>query len=178
MITTKELINLLYEAGVDPSTEIYIRYLSGPLGYIEIGFNGAALKAIIDTDINRVYRVHLEWNGHIYQYTDPDARRMTMYSALIEDSSKAILLNEKELVVAIRATVSDAKVSEPGEDFSEETQDVDNRVTIEVTFDKDELLEYMLMAHELDITFNQFVELAFQKALAAMDSKGECNGQY
>jgi hypothetical protein len=36
----------------------------------------------------------------------------------------------------------------------------DNREEIEVEFTDEELLIYMKMAHEMDITFNEFVELA------------------
>ena len=37
--------------------------------------------------------------------------------------------------------------------------------TIDLEFSDEELLKYMKMAHELDITFNQFVERALKEAI-------------
>ena len=36
---------------------------------------------------------------------------------------------------------------------------------IELEFDEQELFKYMLMAHEMDITFNEFVERALQHVI-------------
>jgi len=44
-------------------------------------------------------------------------------------------------------------------------EDYDTRVQIEVNFDDAELLEYMKIAHERDITFNELVEIALQEAI-------------
>ncbi len=44
-------------------------------------------------------------------------------------------------------------------------EDYDTRVQIPVEFSDDELLKYMKMAHERDITFNQFVEEALRAAI-------------
>ena len=41
----------------------------------------------------------------------------------------------------------------------------DNKETVELCLSDEELLRYMIMAHELDITFNQFVELALKQAI-------------
>lgn len=41
----------------------------------------------------------------------------------------------------------------------------DDRVEIQVDFTDEELLQYMIMAHEQDITFNQFVEQAIQRLI-------------
>ena len=41
----------------------------------------------------------------------------------------------------------------------------DTRVQIEVNFDDSELLEYMKIAHDRDITFNELVEIALQEAI-------------
>jgi hypothetical protein len=47
--------------------------------------------------------------------------------------------------------------------FNEE--DYDTRVQVAVDFSDDELLSYMKMAHERDITFNQLVEQALTEAI-------------
>jgi len=41
----------------------------------------------------------------------------------------------------------------------------DGRVAMEVDFTDEELLTYMKLAHEQDITFNQFVENALRRFL-------------
>jgi hypothetical protein len=44
-------------------------------------------------------------------------------------------------------------------------EDYDARVKIPVEFSDEELLKYMKMAHELDITFNQLIENALREAV-------------
>jgi hypothetical protein len=44
-------------------------------------------------------------------------------------------------------------------------EDYDTRVSMPIDFTDEELLKYMKMAHELDMTFNQFVETALRKAI-------------
>ena len=43
--------------------------------------------------------------------------------------------------------------------------DYDTKVQIPVDFSDDELLRYMKMAHDLDITFNQFIEQALRMVI-------------
>ena len=45
----------------------------------------------------------------------------------------------------------------------------DSREEIEVDFTDEELLQYMKQAHEMDITFNQFVEQVLRKYLEQSD---------
>jgi hypothetical protein len=45
-------------------------------------------------------------------------------------------------------------------------EDYDTRVSMPVDFTDEELLKYMKLAHERDITFNQFVEEALEAAIA------------
>lgn len=44
-------------------------------------------------------------------------------------------------------------------------EDYDTRVSVPVDFSDEELLKYMKMAHDRDITFNQFVEEALKSAI-------------
>lgn len=44
-------------------------------------------------------------------------------------------------------------------------EDYDTRVQVQVDFSDDELLRYMTMAHEMDITFNELVERALKAAI-------------
>ena len=56
-----------------------------------------------------------------------------------------------------------------------EGKDYDTRVSIPVDFTDDELLKYMKMAHEEDVTFNEFIEQALRMAIERhkLDPEGE-----
>lgn len=53
----------------------------------------------------------------------------------------------------------------------------DTRVLVPVDFDDEELLTYMKAAHELDITFNEFVVQAITQAIQAHDADPKRFGQ-
>jgi len=44
-------------------------------------------------------------------------------------------------------------------------EDYDTRVSVPINFTDEELLKYMKLAHERDITFNQLVEEALREAI-------------
>ena len=46
-----------------------------------------------------------------------------------------------------------------------DSEDYDTRVQVQVEFSDDELLAYMKIAHDRDITFNKLVEIALQDAI-------------
>jgi hypothetical protein len=52
-------------------------------------------------------------------------------------------------------------------------EDYDTRVSVPVDFSDDELLRYMTLAHERDITFNQLVEEALRYAIDEYDRDPE-----
>lgn len=52
-------------------------------------------------------------------------------------------------------------------------EDYDTRVSIPVDFTDEELLKYMKMAHERDMTFNQFVEEAIREAMKEYERNPE-----
>ena len=52
-------------------------------------------------------------------------------------------------------------------------EDYDDRVSVPVDFSDEELLKYMKMAHERDMTFNQFIEEALREAIKAADADPE-----
>ena len=49
-------------------------------------------------------------------------------------------------------------------------EDYDTRVQVPVDFSDEDLLQYMKMAHERDMTFNEFVEEALRHALAEVEA--------
>lgn len=53
--------------------------------------------------------------------------------------------------------------------------ETDGKESVEVDFSDEELLTYMKIAHERDITFNKFIELALRKAIDEHDLKEKDN---
>jgi hypothetical protein len=51
----------------------------------------------------------------------------------------------------------------------------DGKESIDVEFSDEEILQYMKLAHERDITFNKFIELALRKAIEEHDLKEQTN---
>jgi predicted nuclease with TOPRIM domain len=49
-------------------------------------------------------------------------------------------------------------------------EDYDTRVQVEVDFSDEELLQYMKMAHERDMTFNELVEEALRHAISEYEA--------
>jgi hypothetical protein len=49
-------------------------------------------------------------------------------------------------------------------------EDYDTRVQVEVDFSDEDLLQYMKLAHERDMTFNEFVEEALRHAIVEVDA--------
>lgn len=49
-------------------------------------------------------------------------------------------------------------------------EDYDTRVMMPIVFSDEDLLQYMKLAHERDITFNQFVEEALRHAIAEVEA--------
>ena len=47
--------------------------------------------------------------------------------------------------------------------------ETDGKESVELDFSNEELLQYMTLAHERDITFNKFIELALRKAIDEYD---------
>jgi len=56
-------------------------------------------------------------------------------------------------------------------------QDYDTRVNVPVDFTDEELLKYMKLAHERDMTFNKFVEEALREAIRVHQADPERFGQ-
>lgn len=52
-------------------------------------------------------------------------------------------------------------------------REYDDRVQVPVNFSDEELLTYMKMAHEMDITFNELVERALKEAIAEFEKDPE-----
>ncbi len=142
----------------------------GPNAYCLDSWNGEqdghTVSIIFDTRDQTVYQVmaYDYSRNRAYRITNPDFKfafddecvgRDIEDMAWEDDAGNPIKYVDLEVV----------------EDFLEKAQcivmgdDYDTRVQVPVEFSDDELLKYMKMAHDRDITFNQFVEEALKYAI-------------
>lgn len=132
---------------------------------------GHSFTIIFDTKTQEVYEVQ----AHDYKHN----RAYRMINKNFEDAYKAeseernTLMNEAfEGVDYVDLDVEEdwldkATAIAAGEDY-------DTRVSLPIDFSDEELLKYMTIAHERDMTFNQFVEEALRHAIeeAKRDPEG------
>ena len=131
--------------------------------------DGVSASVVFDTDDQTVYQVevHDYTNERSYRFINPDYRdayRKECKQRGVEDEAydgvKFIdLETEEDFLDKCRAIMN--------------YEDYDDRVSIPIEFDDDELLVLMKMAHERDMTFNQFVEEALRRALAEFERDPE-----
>jgi len=117
------------------------------------------ISAIFDTETHNVYRMELHdgSSGRSYLWEDKDFREVYIEEchsrgiipeiAYADDSGPVeyISLEVENDILSKASNIVDGKP-------------YDTRIQIEVDIDDDLMLSAMRMAHELDITFNQFVE--------------------
>lgn len=124
--------------------------------------DGHSFTVIFDTKTQVVYEVQMHDYVHnrAYRMVNPDFKAAHEEEAMHRD----VNLNEAwDDVNYIDLDVDDDFIQKglairDGEDY-------DTRVQVQVEFSDDELLTYMKIAHERDITFNQLVEIALQEAI-------------
>lgn len=121
-----------------------------------------SIVCIFDSQDQTVYVLEA-WdytNDRVYRWVNPNyvsAYRKAHKKHKVDykeasDTNQYIDLDvKKDILEKIRAIVA-------GEEY-------DTRVQIEVDFSDEELLQYMKLAHERDMTFNEFVEEALQAAI-------------
>lgn len=121
-----------------------------------------SISAIFDSQNQFVYAVEL-WdyvNHREYRWQHPNYKEEYLAESKERgidpteslDDSKFVDLDVKEDILEKIAKVV------AGEDY-------DTRVKIEVDFSDEDLLQYMKLAHEMDITFNELVERAVKAAI-------------
>ena len=124
--------------------------------------DGHSFTVIFDTKTETVYEVqaHDYARNRAYRLINPE------FASAHDDESKGRgieINNAWDDVNYIDLDVDDDFIQKglairDGEEY-------DTRVQIEVNFDDAELLEYMKIAHDRDITFNELVEIALQDAI-------------
>lgn len=135
------------------------------------GSNGTySVSAIFDSVTQTVYSVEA-WdyvNDREYRWLNPEfkivfekesAERGANPEHSLEGRKYIDLEVAEDILEKIQAIVT-------GEEY-------DTRVKVPVDFTDEELLKYMKMAHDMDITFNQLVERAIQNAITEYKSDPE-----
>ena len=123
--------------------------------------DGHSFSITFDTKTQEVYQVeaHDFRNGRAYRMINPDYA-----SAHSTETTNRGVTNEAwEDVNYVDLEVDDdfmqkALAIAAGEDY-------DDRVSIAIDLTDEELLKYMTLAHERDMTFNQFIEGALRSAI-------------
>ena len=164
MITLKEwmeVVNYRITEGSDFMWDCY-----GPDSYSLDSWSGSqdghSFTVIFDTKTQTVYEVqaHDYVRNRAYRLINPEFKSAHEH----ESKGRGIEINNAwDDVDYIDLDVDD--------DFFQkglairDGEEYDTRVQIEVNFDDAELLEYMKIAHDRDITFNELVEIALQEAI-------------
>ena len=172
MITMKEWMELVeyrITEGSDYTWECY-----GPNAYSLDSWDGRyedghSFCIIFDTKTQEVYEVeaHDYLHQRAYRMINPDYAKKHKKECKRED----VNLNEAwEDVDYVDLDVDDDFIQKclairAGEDY-------DTRVSVPVEFSDEELLHYMKIAHDRDITFNQLVEEALKQAINEFKIKG------
>lgn len=123
---------------------------------------GHSLSVTFDTKTQTVYEVTAcdYANQRAYRIINPDYRQAyqdeaeendALFDQAWDDVDYIDLETDDDWLSKAQAIVANA--------------DYDTRVSIPVDFTDEELLRYMTMAHERDMTFNEFVEEALRHAI-------------
>jgi len=135
--------------------------------------DGHTVSIIFDTRNQTVYQVmaYDYSRDRAYRMTNPDFK--AAFDRECED--RDVLDQAWELDDGTPVKYVDLDVVE---DFVEKAQaivageDYDTRVQVPMDFSDEELLRYMKMAHEQDMTFNEFVEAALRAAIEKYKLEG------
>jgi hypothetical protein len=171
MITIKEWMELVDYKITEGDTYGWQCY--GPNAYQLSSWNGVhgkggySFNIVFSTKTQKVYEVAVcdYTNDRAYRMINPKNQKKHEKEAMgrgvnldeawedVEYVDLEILDDFIQKCLAIRA----------GEDY-------DTRVQVEVDFSDEELLQYMKMAHERDMTFNQLIEEALRHAISEYEA--------
>lgn len=164
MITMKEWMELVGYRITEGSDYMWQCY--GSNAYALDSWNGEqdghSFTVIFDTKDQTVYEVqaHDYVHNRAYRMINPDFQKKNRKEAKKRDIDKD---NAWDDVNYVDLDVDDDFIQKclairAGEDY-------DTRVSVPMEFSDQELLTYMKLAHEQDITFNQLVERALREAI-------------
>lgn len=167
MITLKEWMEVVDYRITEGSNYLWDCY--GPDSYSLDSWNGnhdgCGFSIIFDTKTQVVYEVqsHDYKNDRAYRRLNPD----TYLSMEIEAGNRGV--NKKQAWDGV-----DYVDLESDDDWIQKAlaiaagEDYDTRVTIPLDLDDDILLQLMKMAHERDLTFNEFIEGVLREQLGLL----------
>jgi hypothetical protein len=129
--------------------------------------DGHSFTVIFDTKDQTVYEVqaHDYVHNRAYRMINPDFQKKAKKEARKRDVNRDQAWDNVDYI--------DLEVDD---DFIQKClaiasgEDYDTRVQVPVDFSDEDLLKYMKMAHERDMTFNQFVEEALRHALEEVNA--------
>lgn len=170
MITLKDFMETVDYKITEGSN--YCWHCFGPNAYRLDSWNqeqdGHSIIILFDT------RTH-----EVYEATACDYKRNRAYRLINPDYKDAQEREGRDRDVNLKQAWDDVNYTDldVDGDFLEKAraivagQDYDTRVQIQVDFTDEELLTYMRMAHDRDITFNQLVEEAIKAAIEDIRSR-------
>lgn len=134
-------------------------------------YDGWSLNIIFDTGDQTVYIVEAcdYKNNRAYRLINPDFKEAYTEYAKTHNPEYINVAWDNVDYVDLEADedwLEKARAIVAGEDY-------DTRVSIPIDLSDEELFEYMKMAHERDMTFNQFVEKALRTAIEESDRDPE-----
>jgi hypothetical protein len=125
--------------------------------------DGHSFTVIFDTKTQTVYeaQAHDYVHNRAYRLINPEFRAAHDQEADQRDINIGEAWDDVDYVdlEVVEDFVEKAGAIAAGEDY-------DTRVSVPVDFSDEELLAYMKMAHEQDITFNQLIEQCLRAAIA------------
>ena len=171
MITVKEwmeIVDCKITEGSDYGWQCY-----GPNAYRLDSWNnihgkgGYSFSIVFSTKSQKVYEVS------VYDYTNDRAYRMINPKFQKKHDAEAVTRNVDPNEAWDDVSYIDLSVDD---DFIQKClairdgDEYDTRVQVEVDFSDDDLLQYMKLAHERDMTFNEFVEEALRHAITEFET--------
>ena len=170
MITIKEWMELVDYKITEGSNYGWSCY--GPYSYTLDSWNrihgegGYSFSITFSTKSQKVYevQVHDYTNDRAYRMINPKFQEKHRKEA----KTRNVNLNEAwDGVDYVDLDVLDDFIQKALAIKANETYDT--RVQVQVDFSDEELLQYMKMAHDRDMTFNEFVEEALRDAIEAVE---------
>jgi hypothetical protein len=131
------------------------------------GTGGYSFSIVFSTKSQKVYEVSMcdYTNDRAYRMINPKNQKKHSKEA----ESRNVNLNEAwDEVDYVDLEVADDFIQKALSIRAGETYDT--RVQVPVDFSDEELLQYMKLAHERDMTFNELVEEALRRALAEVEA--------
>jgi hypothetical protein len=171
MITIKEWMELTDYKITEGSDYGWSCY--GPNAYTLDSWNGVhgkggySFSIVFSTKSQKVYEVSVcdYTNDRAYRMINPKFQEKHRKEALARNVNLNEAWDECDYVdlEVVDDFIQKCLAIRAGEDY-------DTRVSVPVVFSDEELLQYMKMAHDRDVTFNEFVEEALRHALKEVEA--------